>query len=98
MSASGRLKKHFPHSIGSLFLSGNLGDNRPFQHIGQDEAGMMMRLADSSRRVIHMTDRHLPIVHGEVWQVVFEEGAVCLRGLSLRGAQICVFIWRAHFA
>jgi hypothetical protein len=62
-----------PDSIGSLFLSRNLGDDFSLQHIGEDETGVVMCLADSTRRIVHMSDRHLPVFHVDVRKIMFED-------------------------
>ncbi len=56
---------------------------------------MVMRLTDSPWRVIHVADRHFPIIHGDVWQVVFENGRRWRRGL--RGRRSRLRIRRGEF-
>jgi hypothetical protein len=55
-----------------LALSRDPGDDGTLQDIGQHETGMAMRHADASRRVVDVADRHFPVIHGHIRQVVLE--------------------------
>ena len=85
---AGRFVKHVPDHVGSLPLSRDLGDNRAFQHVGEHEPGMAMRVSDPPGCVVDVADRYLPTIHREVREIVFEHGPAIglrsgLRSLSL---------------
>lgn len=74
MGASRRFEKHLAGIVSSLWLSGDLGDHGTFEHIGQHEAGVMMHLSYSTGRIVDIADRYLPILHGDIWQIVSKIG------------------------
>ncbi len=57
----------------------------------------MVRLTGSPRRVIHVTDRHLPIFHGEVREVMFEDSAVSSLELLLCCSVSCLGMCNDQF-
>ena len=81
MRAAGRLIEHFSGFVGSLGLARDFGDDSSFEHVRQNETGMVMRLADASGRHGDLADGHLPAVHSEVGKIVFKD--LALSGLPL---------------
>ena len=79
VNAARRLIKHPPCRNGPLRLPIDLEAQIAFEHVTQDEAGMLVTVRTGSRRRDHLDDRHLPAVHRDVGQAVIEDHAVGLR-------------------
>jgi hypothetical protein len=56
-----------------LALPGDLGDDRALEDVGQDEAGMVMWIADAAGSVVDVAHRHFPIVQCQVRQILLED-------------------------
>jgi len=59
---------------------------------------MVMHLADSSRRVVHVADCYLPVFHCDIRQVVFEDRAGGSWGLLSRCSVSSLGICSAQLA
>ena len=71
---TGLFVEHLPGRV-RLFLAlpRDLGDDGALEDIGQHEARMVMHRADTSGRVVDVADRHFPVVHRHIRQVVLED-------------------------
>jgi mannose-6-phosphate isomerase-like protein (cupin superfamily) len=73
MRRAGLFVKHLSGGVRFfLTLSRDLCDDGAFQDIDQHETGVAMRGADAPRRVVDVADRHFPVIHGHIRQVVLE--------------------------
>src|SRR5262245_38585081 len=53
-------------------LLGQLGPDGALDHVRQDEAGVLVRLADTSGRIRDVADGHFPALEVDGGQIVFE--------------------------
>src|ERR1051326_1191746 len=74
MRAARWLVEHLTSRVRGFRLSGDFGDDRTLHDISQYETGVAMCPAGMPRRIIHVTDGHLPAVQRDVRQIVFENG------------------------
>src|SRR5262249_22618211 len=75
MRAAGRFVEHLSGLIYPLWLARYFRDHVAFEDIGQNETGMMMHLTNTSGRVRDLADCDLPVIHGEIWEIVDKDGA-----------------------
>ena len=88
MRGAWRLVEHLAGLVGPFRLTRNLGDDRTFQHVGQDEASVMMGLANPSGREWNFAHRHLPTIQRQVGKIVLKHGALAnLASLTLRATR-----------
>lgn len=74
MCAAGRFVKHLSGLIYLLGLPRYFRDHVSFEDVCQNETGMVMHLTNASRRVRNFTDRDLPVIHGEIGEIVDKDG------------------------
>src|ERR1051326_3641602 len=78
MCRADRLVENLADMVGSLLrrytIAENLRDDSPFQYVGEKKTPVLMRLANSARRIVHLTHGNLPAIKVDVWKVMFEEG------------------------
>ena len=73
MRTAGRFVEHFSCLIYPLGLARYLRDDVSFKHVRQNETGMMVHLTNASRRIGNLTDRDLPVVQGEIGELVYKD-------------------------
>ncbi len=66
--------EHLPGRV-RLFITlpRNLGDDGALEDVDQHKARVVVWRADTSGRVVDVADRHFPVVHRDIRQVVFED-------------------------
>ena len=74
MRAAGRFVEHFPGFVHFLGLARYFRDHVSFEDVRQNETCMMMHLTNASRRIRNLTDRDLPLIHGEIGEIVHKDG------------------------
>ena len=74
MCAAGRFVEHLSGLIYLLGLPRYLSDHVAFEDVCQNETGMVMHLTNASRRVRNLTDCDLPVIHGEIGEIVYKDG------------------------
>ena len=74
MCAAGRFVEHLSGLIYLLGLPRYLRDHVAFEDVCQNETGMVMHLTNASWRVRNLTDRDLPVIHGEIGEIVYKDG------------------------
>ena len=85
MRRAGLFVEHLPGRVGFfLALPGDLGDDGALEDVGQHEARVVVRRADTSGRVVDVADRHFPVVQRQVRQVVLENRRPWGRGCGRR--------------
>src|SRR5438552_12567518 len=88
-----RLVEHLADMVGPLLrrytIAQDLSDDSPFQYICEKKTAVLMWLADSPRRIVHLTDGNLPATKIDVWKVMFEEGRARPTGCSRSRLGLC---------
>jgi len=74
MRAAGRFVEHLSCPIYPLGLARYLRDDVSFEDVRQNETGMMVHLTNASSRIGNLTDRDLPVVQGEIGEIVCKDG------------------------
>src|SRR5262249_21473968 len=74
MRAAGRFVEHLSCPIYPLGLARYLRDDVSFEDVRQNETRMMVHLTNASRRIGNLTDRDLPVVQGEIREIVCKDG------------------------